>query len=32
MNVVDVGSENKKWFCYDQDMEGYVCFDTLREC
>jgi hypothetical protein len=32
LNVVDAGSENKKYFCYDQDMEGYVCFDTLKDC
>jgi hypothetical protein len=32
LNVVDAGSENKNHYCYDQDMEGYVCFDRLKEC
>ena len=30
VNVGSAGSDGE--YCYDQDMEGYICFDTLKKC
>ena len=25
-------SDSHNIYCYDEDQEGYICFDTLKKC
>ena len=28
----DVSGSTNNLYCFDDDMEGYICFDSRREC